>query len=71
MFNNGINQVKPGFICIPSFDELEDGDIIVIMFVFSPGLKEKGVLFEENMTDLDFMWWIWGTVWRCGLNLLG
>lgn len=59
---------ESGFIYIPIFDELENGDIIVTM-LFSPGLKKNGVIPEEN-NRFRFMWGVRSS-WRCGLYSSG
>lgn len=43
----GLIKEESGFIYIPIFDELENGDIIVTM-LFSPGLKRMELFLKES-----------------------
>lgn len=51
MFPDGINQVESGLIYIPIFDELANGDIIVIM-LFSPQDSRRMELFLKKTEEI-------------------
>lgn len=51
MSPDGINQEESGFIYIPIFDELENGDIIVIM-LFSPQDSRRMELFLKKTEQI-------------------